>query len=168
MNKLIVLAIIICAAFTRLVPHPPNFTPIIAMGLFGGAYLKDSRMAIMFPVLAMLLSDIFLGFHSTMVWVYGSLILIALIGTLYKNKITYKSIGLGGAIGSLLFFLITNLGVWLSSSFYPKTFNGLASCYIAGLPFLSNTLISSLLYVSIMFFGYELLKNRSFEAADTI
>ena len=168
MNKLIVLAIIICAAFTRLVPHPPNFTPIIAMGLFGGACLKDTRIAIMFPLIAMLLSDLFLGFHGTMVWVYSSLMIITLMGTLFKDKIKLTSIVLGGVIGSLSFFFITNFGVWLSGTFYPKTLNGLFSCYIAGLPFLSNTLISSLFYVGIMFYGYKFLKNRSFEAADTI
>ncbi len=168
MKKLLVLGIIIFAALTRMVPHPPNFTPIIAMGLFGGVYLKDSRIAIFFPVLAMLLSDIFLGFHSTMIWVYGSLILITLMGTLYKNKITFKSIILGGTLGSLTFFFITNFGVWIGSAFYPKSIDGLLACYFAGLPFLSNTLISSLFYGNIMFFGYELLKNKSFEATNTV
>ena len=66
MNKLIIPAIIIFAAFTRLMPHPPNFTPIIAMGLFGGAYLKDKRLALLLPMGAMLIADIFLGFHGTM------------------------------------------------------------------------------------------------------
>ena len=69
MNKLIIPAIIIFAALTRLMPHPPNFTPIIAMGLFGGAYLKDKRWALMLPVVGMLLADLFLGFHGTMMLV---------------------------------------------------------------------------------------------------
>lgn len=169
MNKLIVLAIIICAALTRIMPHPPNFTPIIALGLFGGAYLKDNRLVILFPLLAMFLADIFLGFHNTMIWVYGSLIGISLLGTLLKNRVSFINGSLASLGGSLFFFISTNFGVWISSAFYPKTFNGLLSCYVAGIPFFSNTLISSLVYTGIMFFGYELiLRNIFFEAPDTV
>ena len=88
MNKLIIPVIIIFAALTRLMPHPPNFTPIIAMGLFGGAYLKDRRIALIIPLLAMIAADMFLGFHGTMLWVYGSLIFITMMGMLLKNRTT--------------------------------------------------------------------------------
>ena len=90
MNRLIIAAIIIFAAFTRIMPHPPNFTPIIAMGLFGGAYLKDKIWAVLLPVGAMLLADIFLGFHGTMIWVYGSLIIITTIGFLLQCGVTLQ------------------------------------------------------------------------------
>ena len=158
MNKLIIPAIIIFAAFTRLMPHPPNFTPIIAMGLFGGAYLKDTRWAILLPVVAMLIADFFLGFHGTMIWVYCSLIIISLMGFLLKNRITLINGALATLGGSLLFFLITNFGGWASSIFYTKTFVGLLSCYAAGLPFFGNTLAGSIFYSSLMFFGYEQIK----------
>ena len=158
MNKLIIPAIIIFAAFTRLMPHPPNFTPIIAMGLFGGAYLKDTRWAILLPVVAMLIADFFLGFHGTMIWVYCSLIIISLMGFLLKNRITLINGALATLGGSLLFFLVTNFGVWASSIFYTKTFVGLLSCYAAGLPFFGNTLAGSIFYSSLMFFGYEQIK----------
>ena len=108
MNKLIIPAIIIFAAFTRLMPHPPNFTPIIAMGLFGGAYLKDKRWALMLPVVAMLLADLFLGFHGTMIWVYGSLIIITAMGFLLNSGVTLKNGAIATLGGSLLFFLVTN------------------------------------------------------------
>ena len=84
MNKLIIPTIIICAAFTRLIPHPPNFTPIIAMGLFGGAYLEDRRLVFLIPLIAMIIADAFLGFHGTMIWIYGSLIIISMMPQLME------------------------------------------------------------------------------------
>ena len=169
MNKLIIPALIVFAALTRLMPHPPNFTPIIAMGLFGGAYLKDTRWVILLPVVAMLIADFFLGFHGTMIWVYCSLIIISSMGLLLKNRITLINGAIAILGGSLLFFLVTNFGVWASSIFYPKTFIGLISCYAAGLPFFGNTLAGSVFYSSLMFFGYEQIK-RYFPIAvpDTI
>ena len=158
MNKLIIPAIIIFAAFTRLMPHPPNFTPIIAMGLFGGAYLKDKRLALLLPMGAMLIADIFLGFHGTMLWVYGSLIIITTMGFLLKSGVNLKNGAIATLGGSLLFFLVTNFGVWASGSFYPKTVEGLMSCYAAGIPFFGNTLVGSVFYSSLMFFGYEQIK----------
>ena len=158
MNRLIILAIIILAAFTRIMPHPPNFTPIIAMGLFGGVYLKDKRWALLLPVGAMLLADIFLGFHGTMIWVYGSLIIITIIGFLLKRGVTLKNGAIATIGGSLLFFLVTNFGVWASGGFYPKNVEGLISCYAAGIPFLGNTLAGSIFYSFLMFIGYEKMR----------
>ena len=158
MNRLIIPAIIIFAALTRLMPHPPNFTPIIAMGLFGGAYLKDKRWALLLPVGAMLLADVFLGFHGTMIWVYGSLIIITTIGFLLKRGVTLQNGAIATIGGSLLFFLVTNFGVWASGSFYPKTVEGLISCYAAGIPFFGNTLAGSVFYSGLMFFGYEQIR----------
>ena len=158
MNKLIIPAIIIFAAFTRLMPHPPNFTPIIAMGLFGGAYLKDKRLALLLPMGAMLIADIFLGFHGTMLWVYGSLIIITTMGFLLKSGVNLKNGAIATLGGSLLFFLVTNFGIWSSGSFYPKTVEGLMSCYAAGIPFFGNTLAGSVFYSFLMFFGYEQIK----------
>ena len=155
MNRLIIPLIIIFAACTRIIPHPPNFTPIIAMGLFGGVYLNDKGWALLLPVCAMLLADIFLGFHGTMIWVYGSLIIITITGFLLKSRLTFNKGAIATIGGSLIFFLVTNFGVWASGSFYPKNVDGLISCYIAGIPFFGNTLGGSIFYSSLMFFGYE-------------
>ena len=159
MNKLIIPAIIIFAAFTRLIPHPPNFTPIIAMGLFGGAYLKDRRLVFLIPLIAMIIADASLGFHGTMIWVYGSLILISMMGIVLKNRITLKNCVVATLGGSLLFFLVTNFGVWIISGFYEKSIAGLFTCYAMALPFFLNTLSGSVVYSAIMFGGYEGLKN---------
>ena len=158
MNKLIIPAIIIFAALTRLMPHPPNFTPIIAMGLFGGAYLKDRRIALIIPLLTMIAADMFLGFHGTMLWVYGSLIFITMMGMLLKNRTTLINCTAATIGGSLLFFLLTNLGVWISSGFYPKSAAGLLTCYNMALPFFGNTLAGAVFYSAVMFIGYEQIR----------
>ena len=168
MNKLIIALIIVFTALTRLIPHPPNFTPIIAMGLFGGAYLKDKRWALMLPVIAMLISDLFLGFHGTMIWVYGSLIIITAMGFLLNSGVTLKNGAIATIGGSLLFFVVTNFGVWTFGSFYPKTVEGLISCYSAGIPFFGNTLASSVFYSGLMFFGYEQIRKYLPMVPDTI
>ena len=159
MNKLIITVIIIFAAFTRLIPHPPNFTPIIAIGLFGWAYLKDRRLVFLIPLITMLIADAFLGFHGTMIWVYGSLILISIMGILLKNRTTLKNCVIATLGGSLLFFLVTNFGVWIMSGFYEKSIAGLFTCYAMALPFFYNSLAGSVVYSAIMFGGYEGLKN---------
>ena len=159
MNKLIITTIIIFAAFTRLIPHPPNFTPIIAIGLFGGAYLKDNRLALIIPLIAMIIADVFLGFHGTMIWVYGSLIIISMMGILLKNRTSLVNCSVAALGGSLLFFVVTNFGVWFISGLYEKSIAGLITCYAMALPFFHNTLAGSVVYSAIMFGGYEVLKN---------
>ena len=159
MNKIIILCIILFASITRLIPHPPNFTPIIIIGLFGGAYLKDYRIALILPLLVMLCSDIFLGFHLITIWVYVSLFSISWIGILLKKHTTIINCVFATFIGSLLFFIVTNFGVWIMSEFYEKSLVGLITCYSMALPFFHNTIAGSLFYGAIMFGGYEILKN---------
>ena len=158
MNKYFILIIIVLAAVTRLIPHPPNFTPLIAMGLFGGAYLQSRSLAVLIPIGAMFLSDLFLGFHGTVYFVYGSFLLVTILGMILIKKITIINCTVAALSSSFLFFLITNLGVWLTSSYYPKNIQGILSCYTMALPFFGNTLVGTLLYSSVMFGGYELLK----------
>ena len=158
MNKLIITLIIMMAAVTRFIPHPPNFTPIIAMGLFGGAYIHSRSLAVLIPIGAMFLSDLFLGFHGTVYFVYGSLLLVTILGMILIKKITIINCTVAALSSSFLFFLITNWGVWLTSSYYPKNIQGILSCYTMALPFFGNTLVGTLLYSSVMFGGYELLK----------
>ena len=107
----------------------------------------------------MIIADTFLGFHGTMIWVYGSLILISMMGILLKNRITLKNCAVVTLGGSLLFFLVTNFGVWIISGFYEKSIVGLFTCYAMALPFFHNTLAGSVVYSAIMFGGYEGLKN---------
>lgn len=160
--KLVPILMIIFAIMARLLPHPANFAPITAMALFGGVYLPK-KYAFLLPFGALIISDYFLGFYGLeMVWVYGSFFISGLIG-LYirkrkrKNILTIVS---GTLLASLLFFLITNFGVWaLPYSWYSKDLGGLIQSYIAGIPFFRGTILGDLFYTGVFFGGYELALN---------
>ena len=129
---------IFAAAFVRLLPHPPNFAPIAAMALFGGAYFTKKWAAFLVPLAAMFVTDLILGFHETMWAVYLSFALIVVIGmTMLKTK-KVSSIFFASVISSVSFFIITNFGIWLSTNYYPKTGAGLASLLHS-----SNSIFSS-------------------------
>ncbi len=138
----------------RLLPHLPNFTPIAATALFGGTYL-NKKYAFIVPLVAMFLSDIFLGFHGTMPYVYGSFILTGVIGLWLKNHKNARNIVGATLLSSVLFFLITNFGVW-ATGWYPKTLSGLMQSYTMGLPFFRNTVLGDLCYTGVFFGAYEL------------
>ena len=150
------LVIILFAVVLRLVPHPANVAPIAAMALFGGLYL-NKNYALVVPFLAMVVSDIFLGFHDTMIFVYGSFLLIGYIGLLVRNKKSVQTIFLASLAGSILFFIVTNFGVWFMGNLYPKTFSGLMQSYMYALPFFRNTLLGDLLYVGLFCGAYEII-----------
>lgn len=147
--------IILLAVVARILPHPPNFAPVGGLALFSGANFKK-KFSIFIPILAMVISDLFLGFHATIPYVYISFILIWFIGRLLKNTKWY-SIFAASLGSSLLFFLVTNFGVWQTGSLYPKTVQGLYQCYIMGIPFFRNTLSSDLLYSYSFFYGFKYL-----------
>lgn len=151
----LIMAIAVAAIF-RLVPHPPNFSPIAAMALFSGAYLPRRGLAFAAPLGAMLLSDAVLGFHSGMPVVYGSLALIVGLGFLLSTKRTAGRIALAAIASSVLFYLITNFAVWASGDMYPTTLAGLAACYVAAIPFFQNSLAGDLLFTALLFGGFAL------------
>ena len=153
---LAILAAIVAAATLRLVPHPPNFTPIGAMALFSGAYLTRRGWAFAAPLGAMLLSDAVLGFHAGMPFVYGSVTLIVLIGWFaLKQPSSFRVVGAALA-SSVLFFVVTNFGTWAVSGMYPMTLAGLASCYVAAIPFFQNTVAGDLFYAALLFGGFKI------------
>lgn len=156
LRRMVISGIILLAALSRLLPHPPNFTPIVAMGLMGGIYLNNKQLAIIVPLVAMFVSDVVLGFHGTMIWVYSSIVMVTLFASILKPKFT--SIGLASFTASIFFFLVTNFGVWMSGTFYPKTLSGLATCYVAGIPFLQNAIVGDLIFTTILFGAFELAK----------
>jgi hypothetical protein len=155
---LTVLAAIVATAAFRLIPHPPNFTPIGAMALFGGAYFGKRGLAFVAPIAAMLLSDAILGFHSGMPFVYASVALIVLIGQVALSRPTFLRVGAAALASSILFFVITNFGTWLVSGIYPMTASGLATCFVAAIPFFQNTLAGDLFYSAVLFGGFALLE----------
>ena len=150
------IGILLVAALFRVLPHPPNVAPIAAMALFGGAYFMDRKLAFILPFAALLLSDLVLGFHDSMVFVYAAFALTVVMGFwLQTHRRVLPIVGVTLA-SSLLFFLVTNFGAWLSHDMYPRTLEGLASAYAAGIPFLRNTVLGDLGFVLVMFGGFEL------------
>lgn len=144
---------ILAGIILRLVPHVPNFAPITALALFGGTYL-NRKSALGIPLLAMLISDIFIGFYDfrIMMAVYGSFLIIGLLGRWLKNHKNIFNLFWVTFSSSFLFFLITNFAVWaVPHSLYPHTWQGLSQSYIMGLPFLRNTLLGDFFYVATMF-----------------
>jgi uncharacterized protein DUF6580 len=149
------LLIIVIAVIMRLIPHIPNVAPIAAMALFGGAYL-NKKYALILPLVALFISDIFLGFYSSMPYVYGSFLIIGCIGIWLRSHKSIINVIVASLSSSLIFFLITNFGFFLSNDLYPKTFAGQMEAYTMALPFFRNTLLGDLEYVGLFFGGYEL------------
>jgi len=158
------LGIMLSAAAMRLVPHPPNVTPIAVMALFGGAHFANRKMALLIPLIAMYLSDLVLGFfvydfgwfHGFMPFVYISFVMTVCLGFLIRRRLTPLVVGGAALVGSVLFFIITNFGAWLISGLYPKTLVGLFSCYVAAIPFFRNTLAGDMVYTFVLFGGFAL------------
>lgn len=166
---------ILLAALSRLLPHPDNVTPVGAMALFGGAYFSRKYLAFLIPLLAMWLSDMVLNnvifprlypeYYDGFVWmgnlwVYASFILIGVIGMGLLKKVNVANVVGVSLLASVLFFLITNFGVWAVDPIYPKTGGGLLAAYGAGLPFFRNTLLGDLVYCGVLFGGFEWAKTR--------
>lgn len=145
-----VAAMVFAAALTRLVPHPWNFTPLAAMALFAGAHFADRRLALAVPLIALLISDVFLGFYSTMAWIYASFMISVLIGRLVRRNREILPIFGAAFASSIQFFVVTNFGHWLASD-YPRTPAGLAACYGAAIPFFRNTLMGDLFFTAVLF-----------------
>lgn len=148
---------IFIAAAMRLLPHPPNFSPIAAMALFSGAYLPKRALAFAAPFGALVLSDLFLGgFYAGIAFVYASFALTVLIGWAVAKRKTPLTVAGGALASSVLFFVLTNFGMWLFSGFYPVTWEGLVACYVAAIPFFQNTLAGDLFFTALLFGGFAL------------
>jgi hypothetical protein len=147
-----VILLIIIAALTRFIPHPFNFTAIGAIALFSGANFRDKRLAYLLPFAVMLITDLIIGFHFSLIPVYGSFAIAVFIGTMISKNQNVVSIGIGSIISSVIFFLITNLPFWyLDLKLYPMTISGTIESYTMALPFFRNQLIGDLFYSALLF-----------------
>ncbi|MFH1192987.1 MAG: DUF6580 family putative transport protein [Candidatus Jorgensenbacteria bacterium] len=157
MNIFFAFVLIFFAVLSRLIPHAPNFTPVISVALFAGTYLKKP-LAFTIPIAALLISDAIIGFYgSLMLFVYGCLALITVLGFMMKGGVSVGTVAGFSLAGSVCFFVVTNFGVWaLPNSMYPKTLTGLAECYVMAIPFFRNTIFSTLIYSAALFGAYEL------------
>ncbi len=164
LKTITLIAIILGLGLYRLLPHPFNFTPVMAMALFAGAYFDKKYLAFIVPLIAMLLSDLVLGLHNTMLFVYGAITLSVLIGFLLRNSVSPLKVFFASISGTLLFFIITNFGVWLMNDFYTKDLNGLIKSYVMALPFLQRSLLGDLFFSGVLFFSYQYFLAPKLEA----
>ena len=134
-------------ALSRVIPHPPNFTPILASAIMAPLLIKDRFFGIAIPIFGMFVADIVIGFHPYQLVIYFTIATIGLVSTM---KVNYVKLGLLAIGSSVWFFLTTNFAVWLAWDFYPKSFEGLITCYTLALPFFTNTLISTVLFTGIL------------------
>jgi len=155
----IILLLILFGVTLRLLPHAPNFTPILAIALFGGFYFTK-KIALILPITAMAVSDVFIGYYASelMIAVYGSFILCVLLGLWLKKNKRWQTVLGGSLLAAIIFFFVTNFAVWAFTPWYAKTFEGIIQCYFMALPFFRNTLLGTLFYVTIFFGAYEMVK----------
>jgi hypothetical protein len=164
--------LIVLAAMTRLLPHPPNFAPITAMAVFGAIRYSSRRMAVIAPLLALLLSDLARellyrqglaqewGLYRGMWVIYGTTALIVLLGRLENGTRSPTTIAATTLVGSCVFFLVTNFAVWADGSLYPHTVLGLVTCYTAAIPFFRNALLGDFTYAGVLFGAWALTEAR--------
>ena len=161
------ISLILILVFARLIPHPPNFTPIIAAAIVSGYFFKNINLSLLTLLIVMLISDLFIGFYENVIFVYASLLLITFVFHKISNKINFKNLFIYGFAGSLIFFVVSNFGVWLLGSpgaydiAYEKSLNGLIQCYVLAIPFFGNTFLSTVIFAYSAIFIYRSLTART-------
>ena len=149
-NLLPFLYIVLFLLVGRLIPHPPNFTPILAVAILAPYIFNNRFLSFSMTIIAMFLSDLIIGLHSGILWIYLAILICSFVSEFLMKfgRFSFR-LGLMTIVSSLLFFLITNFSVWLIYDYYPKTFEGLLLCYTMGIPFVKNTILSTMIYTGI-------------------
>ncbi|MCX7879475.1 MAG: hypothetical protein N2517_02320 [Ignavibacteria bacterium] len=166
--ELFSVSLIIIAVVSRIIPHPPNFAPITAIALLGAYSFSNKFKSFFIPLIAMLISDVFIGFHTTIWAVYLSFALIVLLGFNLRKAFSFSRLFVITSASSFLFYLITNFAVWLLSGLYPHTLAGLLQCYTFGLPFYRTTTLElfalsylgDISYTFILFGVYKIAERK--------
>ncbi len=159
-NLLLALILIFVAVLSRLIPHGWNFTAMGAVAVASGLLFRNRVLPMIVVLLSLLISDTVIGFHNVMLAVYLGYVLMTFAKT--KSVMAYS------LIGSIIFFIVSNFGVWMEGQLYPATFSGLMLCYQMALPFFRNELISTMLIAPILFYGlnyYFVKSNQAINVA---
>ena len=157
-ETMLVISLIGLAVASRLLPHPPNFAPITGIALFAAARFQQKWFAFLLPLFCLFITDLVLGLSWINLFVYGAFALISLMG-MRRKKLYFPSI----LAGSTLFFVVSNLGVWLLH--YPLTLEGLMSCFTLAIPFFGNTLAGDLFYTLVLFYTFSAVKKTYLQTA---
>jgi len=146
------IGLVLILALSRLIPHPYNFTPVIAVAIMSGYLFKNIYFSYFILLISMLIADIFIGFYINMIFVYISLLLISFVFYKISKKINFKSLFVYSFAGAVIFFVISNFGVWALGSLgindvpYEKNLKGLIECFVFAIPFFGNTFLSTLIF----------------------
>ena len=154
---MLAIALLVIGIFSRVIFHAPNFTPVLALALFGGMYL-GRKQSLWMPLALMIVSDLIIGVHNMMLLTWGSILLISVLGYWQRERRTVGYVFGMSMVSAILFFVITNFGAWLVM--YPKTLEGFTQCYTLAIPFFRNSLASTLVYSGILFGVYEMIAVR--------
>jgi hypothetical protein len=157
MPKRLWIVMVVLGAGARLVPHPWDFTPMMAIGLFAGSHARKVSTGVLSTLFALALSDAVLGFYSGFWYVYAAALIPVFLGKLIRDRSGAGVIAAAAFASSLSFFLITNFMVWASGNMYPHTIGGLSACFLAGIPFYRNQLLGDTFYTVAIFGGYALI-----------
>lgn len=166
---MVITAIVLVLAFSRLLPHPFNFSPIAALALFGGARYSNRFAAYLIPLVALWVSDLFLNyafygrvvpFYDGAIFTYFAFALIVLLGSVLLKKLSAGRLLVSALSASIIFFLVSNFGVWAFSGMYPLTFPGITACYTAAVPFFRNTLTGDLVYSFVIFYAFAIAQQQ--------
>ena len=151
----IAIALVIFGVVARLLPHPANLAPVGAIALFGGAILPR-RFGWWLPLAVMLVSDAIIGFYHGIIFTWVAFLLVGLFGTSLRSQSNWLRVPLGALGSSVIFFVVSNFGVWAQGQIYAHTWAGLVQCYQMALPFFRNTFLGDLIYASALFGAYAL------------
>ena len=152
----IYLGIFLAIAISRFIPHPPNFTSLIALSFYVPLIFGKKYIPIL--ILSFAITDFIIGYHNLTHWTWGSVLLIGLLSHYFVKNLSLRL--LGAFFGALTFFIVTNLGVWATSGIYEISFSGLMQCYILALPFFGYSVVATLLFSSLIEAIHHYFKNR--------
>lgn len=152
-REFILILFVVLAVVVRLIPHPPNFAPVTALAIFGATTFKNRFIGVLLPLVALGISDIYLGFSTITYWVYGAFFLISLLSIYWTKVKVYHVLS-----SSLLFFTITNFGVWYLG--YPKTIEGFILCFTLAIPFLLNTILGDLFFTYVLKHSFKSVESK--------
>lgn len=159
--KLIWLALALSiAVISRWLPHPPNFTALGALALWGATFFNKKYLSLILPVIALLVSDFFLGFHTQMIWVYAGFLLVTLLGWWIPARQSIVNLIAGSFLGGLIFFIVSNFGVWMIGGMYAPTVEGLLNCYVMAIPFFWAQLAGNFFFNAVFALAYKAFRHR--------
>ena len=155
-----VFTLVIVAVFSRLIPHPWNLTALGSVALFAGAYLKPRSLAFVVPLCAFLITDLILGVHNTMLFTYAAVAICSLLGIRYLQKPRVVMVLGMSLASSLIFFAISNFGVWVVGDLYPLNTQGFVNCFVMAVPFIQGQVLGDLLHSAVLFGSYSYLAKK--------